>query len=892
MQTPQRSGNNNPPRSPAKQLGQQTASLGASTLSATTGGCKGLFDPLKVYVRVRPFTATEKKKLFSPGSTPTSEGTVLFGESPLTYFSQEEAAAVRMKDNTVHLTMPSRGSTPFTFDDVFWSNTDIPMKANELDDEGREGVKEYASQQTVFESVGLPLVENALMGYNSALIAYGQTGSGKTHSIFGPGAEGTPTSCGVARVRRSSHSSSANSTPRTPTSAAAMPALDDADERGLIPRVCDELFTRLNGRLGTSAEVHTVTMSMWELYLEDVYDLLQSRKKLAVRQDTPSSFCVVGQREVPVRSYSEVLDLIKDGECLRTTAATAMNSRSSRAHTLFQLKITTQSKVGVKVAKVVLADLAGCERIKVAKTDKGTALDEACNINLSLLSLGNCIEAAVQRSKQGKGTENMGEFRQSVLTKLLKEFIGGNSRTAIMCTIAPTLADSHLSMQALRFANRAKQIQNHATVNLQLTKSVADLSISGMDWEVAGVREAYALKVDLLKKECSVEMSRVGAKRLYMTAYQRVADLRAEREELLKGPHVDPLATAAGPSMRTRILQLERALEAATVDLQDAQRVKEDLDAQLLQLCRDSQNVLLDREALEQEVNTLRLSLADQVNEQADAVLQHEIERDALERATVAKLDQQKRAFEEVVEQLQRNIAVITANATKQLADQVDLREKALQVAAGRAAEMMNLVHEEEAARCRSVYEEGAELLNLLGSKHAGMAALVTKQSESRVEGAVAEVEARLGAAVSGLTAKLDAARQTTAEAAEASKKQSAAWDAERRRFVATIQQGSAVQEELRHQVAKEGKAGAALASQCTQVRDALSAALAAFAQHSLAAAEPSLPPPSRSVSVAMGSEDIAEFLEKSNVASSSPSPRRGVAPLSERSATLTNMAL
>jgi hypothetical protein len=885
-----------------------TGSPAAASMSAT--------DPLKVYVRVRPFTAIEKKKLFSPGSTPTSDGTVLFGESPLTYYSQEEGSAVRMKDTTVHLSMQGRGSTPFTFDDVFWSNSDIPLKATDVDDEGREGVKEYASQESVFESVGRPLVDNALMGYNSALIAYGQTGSGKTHTIFGPGAEGAS----VLASGGSQPSSGAN-TPRNTTSSGSLPTPVE-DGRGLIPRVCDEVFSRLNSKLGASGEVHTVTMSMWELYLEDVFDLLQHRKKLAVRQDTPASFCVVGHREVPVRSYSEVLQLIKDGECLKTTAATAMNARSSRAHTLFQLKITTRSNVGVRVSKVVLADLAGCERIKVAKTEKGTALDEACNINLSLLSLGNCIESAVQRSKTGKTTENMGEFRQSVLTKLLKEFIGGNSRTAIMVTIAPTLADSNLSLQALRFANRAKQIQNHATVNLQLMKSVSDMSMSGsgVDWEVAGVREAYAIKLDLLKKECHIEMSRVSAKRRYQAAYGRVADLRAERDECAKsGPHVDPTA----PSTRTRLLQLERALEAATNELKEAQKAKEELDEQLLQICKDSQHVLSDKEALQQEVDTLRLSLADATNEQADAVLQHEIEMNTLERSTTEKLKTQRLEFEDIIAGLQRNIAVITSNASRQLASLSQEATEGQRRMEAHMKEHLAVMEAEETHRCSIIFEFQDAHHHHHHLYFTQMAQIASNAHRDELDRASKAADARVGVAVAEFDAKLAEAATRMAGVAEELKRKEASWEVQTHNLTEQIRAGVAAQDQLRRQIATQSQSGAVLAQQCSQARDALSAALAAFntsasAVGSLEGAQPLTSSPiqwpkqqhqstskcqaTRSVSSAQASEDITEYLNKNSNSCGSPSSPQQRYPtaaeaaspnhvaLKERSASLSNM--
>lgn len=327
--------------------------------------------------------------------------------------------AVNMTDDTVQLTVPKKGAFTFGFDGCFWSN-DRPCP----------GGKAMSRQADIFEEIGRPLVENALAGYNSAILAYGQTGSGKTFTAFGPaGALGTT-------------------------------------NEGLIPRVCNMIFRRADASNQKGVR-YVVRASMLEVYLEDVYDLLNHRKKLTVRNHyATNGFSVVGGRSVTVHNYNDIFSLLDKVEPLRTFAATNIHDHSSRAHTLFTLDIQAHfdsKDIAPRCAKIMLADLAGSERIRLAGTEEGLKFDQARNINLSLLSLGCCIEAVAMRGK----TDNYSipEFRTSTLTKLLKDYIGGNSVSTMIVTIAPSVRHANLSVQSLRFADRAKRVTSHAIVN-------------------------------------------------------------------------------------------------------------------------------------------------------------------------------------------------------------------------------------------------------------------------------------------------------------------------------------------------------------------------------------------------------------------------------------------
>eukprot|EP00758_Cryptobia_borreli_P007123 Tbor_TRINITY_DN5250_c0_g3::TRINITY_DN5250_c0_g3_i1::g.16646::m.16646/K17914/KIF13; kinesin family member 13 len=593
-------------------------------------------DHLKVFVRLRSFTSGERDNLIQAlninrptmdlETTPVSDeykedgcdstnedNTLLEYQKACPNFNIDHIIPLRMKDSTCEVTVAGRGSFPFSFDECFWSNKDI-----------QEEDKEYASQETLFEKVGRPLVENALLGFNSSIIAYGQTGSGKTYSIFGPGAP----SCNPARGALGTLNPNSEEN-------GDLSSYCRKEELGLIPRVCEAIFAKLNGR-GANGSVHTVHVSIVEIYLEEVYDLLNNRKRLAVRQDSLTSFGVVGSRQVPVQSYHDVLQLIKQGDTLKTCAKTAINERSSRAHTFFQLEVETITETGKRTAKVLLADLAGCERIKLAKTDKGTALDEACNINLSLLTLGTCIEAAVQKGKQGKTIEHMGEFRQSTLTKLLKEFICGNSRTAMLVTVAPTVKDVNLTLQALRFADRAKQIQTHATIN-----HVPQFN-SGVNSEA--IRQAYDLKKSFLDRECEMEIGFDNAKRRYCGLLVKQANMLEEQDSLIKNLNKRaeegaPLTAEEVQNNRSRLNYLETELRATKRLLLETEREKDSLQARLIELCNES-TTYTEKEALEDQIHCLRLELEVVKDELAQEVVSNNIEVEQ-HKAEIARLKEE-----------------------------------------------------------------------------------------------------------------------------------------------------------------------------------------------------------------------------------------------------------
>uniref|UniRef100_A0A8C7SPA8 Kinesin motor domain-containing protein n=1 Tax=Oncorhynchus mykiss TaxID=8022 RepID=A0A8C7SPA8_ONCMY len=288
----------------------------------------------------------------------------------------------------------------------------------------------FAGQDVVFQCLGESLLHNAFQGYNACIFAYGQTGSGKSYTMMG-----------------------------------------SVDSPGLIPRLCSSLFDRtlLEQREG---EGFTIEVSYMEIYNEKVRDLLDpkgSRQALRVREHKVLGPYVDGLSRLAVASYKDIESLMSEGNKSRTVAATNMNEESSRSHAVFNIILTHTLKdlqsgtSGEKVSKLSLVDLAGSER--AAKTGAtGERMKEGSNINKSLTTLGLVISALAEQGC-GKNKTKFVPYRDSVLTWLLKDSLGGNSRTAMVATVSPAADNYDETLSTLRYADRAKSIVNHAVVN-------------------------------------------------------------------------------------------------------------------------------------------------------------------------------------------------------------------------------------------------------------------------------------------------------------------------------------------------------------------------------------------------------------------------------------------
>uniref|UniRef100_F6YIG7 Kinesin family member 16B n=1 Tax=Macaca mulatta TaxID=9544 RepID=F6YIG7_MACMU len=295
---------------------------------------------------------------------------------------------------------------------------------------------DYVSQEMVFKTLGTDVVKSAFEGYNACVFAYGQTGSGKSYTMMG-----------------------------------------NSGDSGLIPRICEGLFSRINETTRWDEASFRTEVSYLEIYNERVRDLLRRKSSktfnLRVREHPKEGPYVEDLSKHLVQNYADVEELMDAGNINRTTAATGMNDVSSRSHAIFTIKFT-QAKFDSEmpcetVSKIHLVDLAGSERAD-ATGATGVRLKEGGNINKSLVTLGNVISALADLSQDATNTLAKKKpvfvpYRDSVLTWLLKDSLGGNSKTIMIATISPADVNYGETLSTLRYANRAKNIINKPTIN-------------------------------------------------------------------------------------------------------------------------------------------------------------------------------------------------------------------------------------------------------------------------------------------------------------------------------------------------------------------------------------------------------------------------------------------
>ncbi|XP_051567545.1 kinesin-like protein KIF1A isoform X20 [Myxocyprinus asiaticus] len=357
---------------------------------------------VKVAVRVRPFNSRETSK--------------------------ESKCIIQMSGNTTTIINPKapKENKSFNFDYSYWSHTS-PEDIN------------YASQQQVYRDIGEEMLLHAFEGYNVCIFAYGQTGAGKSYTMMGK---------------------------------------QEKDQEGIIPLLCEDLFTKINETNTDNSMSYSVEVSYMEIYCERVRDLLNPKNKgnLRVREHPLLGPYVEDLSKLAVTSYNDIQDLMDSGNKARTVAATNMNETSSRSHAVFNIIFTQKrhdaetDNTSEKVSKISLVDLAGSERADSTGA-KGTRLKEGANINKSLTTLGKVISALAEvdsgsnKNKKKKKVESFIPYRDSVLTWLLRENLGGNSRTAMVAALSPADINYDETLSTLRYADRAKQIRCNAVIN-------------------------------------------------------------------------------------------------------------------------------------------------------------------------------------------------------------------------------------------------------------------------------------------------------------------------------------------------------------------------------------------------------------------------------------------
>ncbi|TKY54300.1 Phragmoplast orienting kinesin-1 [Spatholobus suberectus] len=309
---------------------------------------------------------------------------------------------------------------------------------------------ETLSQENLFRVAGVPMVENCLSGYNSCMFAYGQTGSGKTYTMMGEIKE----TDGYL-----------------------------TEDSGITPRVFDYLFTRIKVEEESRKDYklkYSCKCSFLEIYNEQITDLLEpSSTNLQLREDLKKGVYVENLTEHSVVTVYDVLRLLLQGTANRKVAATHMNCESSRSHSVFTCIIESQwekdSMTHFRFARLNLVDLAGSERQKSSGADS-ERLKEAANINKSLSTLGLVIMTLVDLAH---GKPRHVPYRDSRLTFLLQDSLGGNSKTMIIANVSPSICCANETLSTLKFAQRAKLIQNNAKVNED-----ASGDVNALQWQI------------------------------------------------------------------------------------------------------------------------------------------------------------------------------------------------------------------------------------------------------------------------------------------------------------------------------------------------------------------------------------------------------------------------
>lgn len=332
-----------------------------------------------------------------------------------------------------------------------------------------------ASQADIFESVGVPVTDAFLEGYHGCLIAYGQTGAGKTFTMQGP----------------DEHTETDNISGDT----GVMNAAEDPEQLGLIPRVLKRIFAHIESELAAAENKEnardvniekpelefTVKCSYLEIYNETMADLLSdpgSAVQPNIREHDKKGVFVEGLTEASVQSAEETYDLFQRGSHNRRVGITEMNRESSRSHAVFTVNLESRRRAfaGAALQKrsalLHLVDLAGSERQKSTES-AGVRLKEASAINKSLSALGNVIKALVDVSD---GKDRHVPYRDSKLTFLLKEALGGKARCTLLACVSPAAGQIEETLSTLKFAQRAKLVKVTACKNEEAVGSVAELA--------------------------------------------------------------------------------------------------------------------------------------------------------------------------------------------------------------------------------------------------------------------------------------------------------------------------------------------------------------------------------------------------------------------------------
>ncbi|XP_074532612.1 kinesin-like protein KIF11 [Halichoeres trimaculatus] len=400
-----------------------------------------------------------------------------------------------------------------------------------------------AKQIDVYRSVVCPILDEVIMGYNCTVFAYGQTGTGKTFTMEGE---------------------------RSPNEQFTW---EEDPLAGIIPRTLHQIFEKLSEN-GTE---FSVKVSLLEIYNEELCDLLSPTEDASERLqlfDDPRNkrgVVVKGLEEVTVHNKDEVYQILERGAAKRRTASTLMNAYSSRSHSVFSVtihmkEITLDGEELVKIGKLNLVDLAGSENIgRSGAVDKRAR--EAGNINQSLLTLGRVITALVEKRPHVP-------YRESKLTRILQDSLGGRTKTSIIATVSPSSSNLEETMSTLDYASRAKNIMNKPEVNQKLTKRTLikeyTEEIERLKRDLAATREKNGVYLSAENYESM--MSQITAHEEHSTEY--IDKIAAMEEEIKK---ITELFVDSKTKLEQCTMDLEEKQQRLEETSQDLQQTKEKL---------------------------------------------------------------------------------------------------------------------------------------------------------------------------------------------------------------------------------------------------------------------------------------------------------------------------
>ena len=363
-------------------------------------------EPFKVYIRIRPFLPKEfnKIKKHYSFSSPTLNYNNITNSKPESYIKiNQNHKSLFLEDIKYH-----RNNKTYSFNKIF--------------------TEEYSNKQ-IFNSSIKPIIDNFYNGYNSTVLAYGASGTGKTHTIFG-------------------ELSSLNG------------------EEGIIINAINYLFEKISFNKNKN-EQHIIKVSYIEIYNENVIDLFSEKSSyLMITEDPENGVYVPNVKEYQIYNINDLKKIINDGNKKRTMASTNQNQFSSRSHAVLQISLEIQklknvlkktNEYEIIISKLLMVDLAGSEKY----SENGKRREEGCNINKSLFTLGNCINILSDKSKWG----NFVPYRDSKLTRLLKDSLGGNILTVFLCCISPSKLCYEETLKSLNYAANAKKIKKKVYKN-------------------------------------------------------------------------------------------------------------------------------------------------------------------------------------------------------------------------------------------------------------------------------------------------------------------------------------------------------------------------------------------------------------------------------------------